>query len=52
MTAGELRATGASSLLRQVDAYPDGESLRAAAVHLISPAVQFLDKGKSTLAVP
>lgn len=51
MAAGELRATGAASLLRQADAYPDGDNLRAAAVHLISPAAQFLDKGKSTLAV-
>jgi len=51
MSCGELRATGAASLLRQAGAYPDGDSLRAAAVHLISPAAQFLDKGKSTLAV-
>jgi DNA topoisomerase VI subunit B len=52
LSAGELRTTGAKSFLRQVDAYPDGSSNRAAAIHLISPAMQFLDKGKTMLAVP
>jgi hypothetical protein len=52
LDAGELRTVGAASFLRQVDAYPDGSSLRAAAIHLICPALHFLDKGKTTLAVP
>ncbi len=52
LDAGELRTVGAAAFLRQVDAYPDGESNRAAAIHLISPALHFLDKGKTMLAVP
>ncbi len=52
LDAGELRTVGAAAFLRQVDAYPDGESNRAAAIHLISPVLHFLDKGKTTLAVP
>lgn len=52
LDAGELRTVGAAAFLRQVDAYPDGVSLRAAAIHLISPALHFLDKGKTTLVVP
>lgn len=52
LDAGELRTVGAAAFLRQADAYPDGRSNRAAAVHLISPVLNFLDKGKSTLAVP
>lgn len=51
LAAGALSATGAASFLRRLDAYPDGESCRAAAIHLISPTVSFLDKGKTTLAV-
>jgi len=45
------RLDGAASFLRQLDAYPDGSNNRAAAIHLISPAVSFLDKGKCTLAL-
>jgi hypothetical protein len=52
LDAGELRTVGAAAFLRQVDAYPDGASRRAAAIHLISPVLHFLDKGKTTLAVP
>jgi len=52
LDAGELRTVGAAAFLRQVDAYPDGYANRAAAIHVISPALHFLDKGKTTLAVP
>jgi hypothetical protein len=52
LAAGEVFTTGAESFLRQVDAYPDGSSLRAAAIHVVCPALQFLDKGKTTLEVP
>jgi DNA topoisomerase VI subunit B len=52
LDAGELRTTGAKSFLQQVDAYPDGHANRAAAIHVICPAAQFLDKGKTALAVP
>jgi DNA topoisomerase VI subunit B len=52
LDAGELRTIGAAAFLRQVDAYPDGYANRAAAIHVISPALHFLDKGKTTLAVP
>lgn len=51
LAAGDLASTGAASFLRQLDAYPDGSNNRAAAIHLISPAVSFLDKGKCTLAL-
>jgi hypothetical protein len=52
LAAGEVFTTGAESFLRQVDAYPDGSSNRAAAIHIICPALQFLDRGKTTLEVP
>jgi DNA topoisomerase VI subunit B len=52
LAAGEVFTTGAESFLRQVDAYPDGDSHRAAAIHVICPALQFLDRGKTTLEVP
>jgi DNA topoisomerase VI subunit B len=46
-----LSTTGARSFLEQRDAFPDGTSYRAAAIHVLSPVVEFLDKGKSTLAL-
>ena len=52
LAAGEVFTTGAESFLRQVDAYPDGGNHRAAAIHVICPALQFLDRGKTTLEVP
>jgi DNA topoisomerase VI subunit B len=52
LAAGDLCTTGAASFLAQMDAYPDGIRYRAAAIHVISPGVSFLDKGKTTLAVP
>jgi DNA topoisomerase VI subunit B len=51
LSAGAISTTGAASFLRHIGAFPDGESLRAAAVHVIAPAASFLDKGKSALAV-
>lgn len=51
LAAGELSTIGAASFLRSLDAYPDGTNNRAAVIHLITPAAQFLDKGKTTLAV-
>src|SRR4029453_7674685 len=41
LAAGEVFPTGAESFLRQVDASPDGSSLRAAAIHVVCPALQF-----------
>ena len=54
LAAGNVYSTGAASFLRSCDAYPDhrNDGRRAAAIHVICPAVQFLDKGKTTLAVP
>jgi hypothetical protein len=46
------RTTGAGGFLAATDAYPDDEANRAAAIHLISPAMPFLDKGKTQLVVP
>lgn len=45
---------GAYSFLGAYDAAPSAtnQQLRAVAVHLICPAPQFTDKGKTTLAVP
>jgi DNA topoisomerase VI subunit B len=54
LASGELSATGADSLLRQADALPDykNDYLRAAVVHVVCPAAEFLDKGKTGLEVP
>lgn len=54
LAAGDLAATGAASLLQQADAFPtaSNEYRRAAVVHVICPAVEFLDKGKTGLEVP
>jgi DNA topoisomerase VI subunit B len=49
LSAGDITATGSASMLRQLGAYPDGRSHCAAAIHLITPAAAFLDKGKTTL---
>jgi hypothetical protein len=51
LAAGALRSTSAVSFLRRLDAYPDGSDNRGAAIHLISLAVSFLGKGKSTLVL-
>jgi len=55
LSAGDSReslsATGVTEMLGQMDALPNGSNLRAAAVHLITPAAQFTDKGKTGLAV-
>jgi DNA topoisomerase VI subunit B len=49
-----IKAFGPSSFLGRADAAPDlaNQRLRAAVVHLICPAPQFTDKGKTTLKVP
>jgi hypothetical protein len=54
LDAGEITASGADSFLRRCDAYPDHSNghLRAAVIHVICPAAEFLDKGKTSLEVP
>lgn len=54
LSCPEITATGAESFLVQADAAPSGLGAgnRAAVVHLVCPAVEFLDKGKGALAVP
>lgn len=54
LSAGEVSSAGVESFLRSCDAYPDphNDRQRAAVIHVICPALEFLDKGKSTLAVP
>lgn len=54
LDAGEISTTGAESFLRHCDAFPvdDNGHLRAAVVHVICPAAEFLDKGKTALEVP
>jgi DNA topoisomerase VI subunit B len=54
LDAGEISSAGADSFLRRCDAYPDpsNDHLRAAVVHVICPAAEFLDKGKASLEVP
>ena len=47
----DIESTGVSSFLQQLDAYPTDGRNRAVAIHVISPAVSFLDKGKSTLSI-
>jgi DNA topoisomerase VI subunit B len=50
----ELSGMGAEGFLRQSDAFPSHENdyRRAAVVHVVCPALEFLDKGKATLEVP
>jgi DNA topoisomerase VI subunit B len=46
----DIYSVGVSSFLSQLDALPNGSNAsRAVAVHVICPAVSFLDKGKTTL---
>jgi hypothetical protein len=54
LNAGEITVSGADSFLRRCDAYPDpsNDHLRAAVVHVICPAAEFLDKGKTQMEVP
>jgi DNA topoisomerase VI subunit B len=54
LDAGEISTTGAASFLQRCDAYPtaDNGRRRAAVVHVVCPAVEFLDKGKTSLEVP
>jgi Histidine kinase-, DNA gyrase B-, and HSP90-like ATPase len=55
LSCPEFVVYGAASFLARADAAPShdrGASNRAAVVHLICPAVGFLDKGKSSLSIP
>ncbi|MGH3547827.1 MAG: hypothetical protein ACRDQU_06875 [Pseudonocardiaceae bacterium] len=54
LRSGEVIATGAASFLARCDAFPDDDNdgCRAVVAHLISPAVEFVDKGKVALVVP
>jgi len=52
LAADDVRTTGADSFLGEVDALPGRERNRAVAIHLITPAAEFLDKGKTTLSLP
>jgi DNA topoisomerase 6 subunit A-like protein/histidine kinase/DNA gyrase B/HSP90-like ATPase len=50
----DVTARGAASFLQAADAYPGAANAyaRAAVVHILTPAPDFLDKGKSGLTVP
>jgi hypothetical protein len=56
LSAGKVYATGAASFLTASDAYPEegysNDGLRAAIIHIITPAAEFTDKGKVRLEVP
>src|SRR5437879_388032 len=55
LRGGEIRASGLRDFLQQGHALHTSESVSpsiAAAVHLVCPALHFLDRGKSRLSVP
>src|SRR5262249_41044834 len=56
LRADEFGAWGASGFLQTAGAHPGTTDARgpftAAALHLVCPALEFLDKGKTTLRVP
>jgi hypothetical protein len=52
LAAEEIRTTGAASFLSAADAETGSGGNRAAVVHVIFAATQFVDKGKVALVVP
>ena len=52
LTASSVSTWGAASFLATADADTSSSGNRAAVVHVICPAPQFVDKGKVALAVP
>jgi hypothetical protein len=52
LSASSVSAWGAASFLATADADTSSSGNRAAVVHVICPAPQFVDKGKVALAVP
>lgn len=54
LVTADVTATGAGTLLYNSDAYPDyhNDERRAVVVHVVCPALEFVEKSKTALTVP